>query len=203
MTIYKVLLEKDIDPDPFKQFSWWFRERLASGIDNPGAASLATATSDGKVSVRMILLKSYDERGFVFFTNYNSRKAFHLSVNNKAALLFYWPESGRQIRIEGMTIKLTGKESAEYFQTRTRESRIAAWASDQSSVIPDRQYLEKRYDSFRRSFNGKEVNKPEFWGGFRLVPDWFEFWQERDFRLHDRLSYTKKENRWIIERLAP
>ncbi len=203
MVNYKRLSEIEIERDPFIQFDLWYRERLESGIEIPNAVSLATSTPNGKVSVRTILLKGYDDQGFAFFTNYNSRKASDLLSNHRAAMLFYWPESGRQVRIEGVTIRIPEEESDEYFKTRPRESQIAAWASDQSSVIPDRQYLEREFESYKAIFSEKEVERPEYWGGFRLIPTWFEFWQERAFRLHDRLTYTKKENKWIIQRLAP
>lgn len=203
MSDFKTLLEDETDRNPFSQFEKWYRERLESGIRAPEAVSLATATSGGRVSVRIVLLKEYDEKGFVFFTNYNSRKASNLLSNHKSAMLFYWPETGRQVRIEGVTIKVSEEESDDYFKTRPRESQISSWASDQSSVIPGRHYIEKQYDSFRMIFQGKEVPRPDHWGGFRLIPTWFEFWQEREFRMHDRLIYTKKENRWIVERLAP
>lgn len=203
MVNYKRLSEIEIDRDPFNQFDIWYRERLDSGIEMPDAVSLGTSTPNGRVSVRTVLLKGYDEQGFVFFTNYNSRKASDLLSNHRAAMLFYWPESGRQIRIEGVTIRLTEDESDNYFKNRPRESQIAAWASDQSSVIPDRQYLEREFESYKAIFSDKDVERPEYWGGFRLIPIWFEFWQERAFRLHDRLTYTKRENKWIIQRLAP
>jgi pyridoxamine 5'-phosphate oxidase len=150
-----------------------------------------------------VLLKEFDEKGFVFYTNYNSRKASELLSNHKAALLFYWPESGRQVRIEGVTIKVSEEESDDYFKTRPRESQISSWASDQSSIIPGRHYIEKQFESFKSIFAEKKVPRPEHWGGFRLIPTWFEFWQEREFRMHDRLTYVKRENRWVIERLAP
>ena len=199
----KGLSEKSTDQNPFVQFDKWFKNRLASGIAIPNTVSLGTASADGHVSVRTVLLKDYDETGFVFFTNYNSKKGSQLSSNPRSALLFYWPESGRQIRIEGIADKVTEKESESYFKTRPRESQIAAWGSEQSSVIPDRQFLEKRYDFYKNIFTDKSVEKPEYWGGYRLVPDWFEYWFERDFRLHDRLTYTKRKDIWVIERLAP
>jgi pyridoxamine 5'-phosphate oxidase len=118
-------------------------------------------------------------------------------------LLFYWPESGRQVRIEGVTKKVSAKDSESYFKTRPRESQLSAWASEQSSIIPDRQYLEKRYDIYKNLYSDKPVDKPPHWGGFRLIPEWFEFWQERQFRLHDRLTYTKRKDLWVIERLSP
>jgi pyridoxamine 5'-phosphate oxidase len=199
----KGLSEKAIDLNPFIQFDIWFKERLTSGIAMPDSVSLGTASADGRVSVRTVLLKDYSDNGFVFFTNYNSKKGSQLSSNHRAALLFYWPESGRQIRIEGVADKISEEESESYFKTRPRESQLSAWASEQSSVIPDRQHLEKRYDSYQNKFNNKLVDKPQHWGGYRLVPDWLEFWYEGDFRLHDRLTYTKRKDIWVIERLAP
>jgi pyridoxamine 5'-phosphate oxidase len=199
----KGLYEKSTDLNPFVQFDKWFKHRLNSGIAIPNTVSLGTASADGRVSVRTVLLKDYSENGFVFFTNYNSKKGFQLSSNPRIALLFYWPESGRQIRIEGIADKVTEEESKSYFKTRPRESQIAAWGSEQSSVIPDRQYLEKRYDFYNNIFTDKSVEKPEYWGGYRIVPDWFEYWFERDFRLHDRLTYTKRKDIWVMERLAP
>ncbi len=203
MANYRSLLENEIDPDPYIQFEIWYKERLNSGTEVPDAVSLGTATPSGKVSVRTVLLKEFDEKGFVFYTNYNSRKASHLLSNHRAALLFYWPESGRQVRIEGVTIRVSEEESDDYFKTRPRESQISSWASDQSSIIPGRHYIEKQFESFKSIFAEKNVPRPEHWGGFRLIPTWFEFWQEREFRMHDRLTYVKRDNRWVIERLAP
>ena len=195
--------EKTIDPNPFVQFNSWFGKHLASGIAIPDSVILGTSSEDGKVSARTVLLKDYNETGFVFFTNYKSRKGFLLLSNPRAALLFYWPESGRQIRIEGVTEKISEKDSELYFNTRPRESQLAAWASEQSAVIPDRQHLENRYSFYKNIYSGKPVDRPHNWGGFRLIPEWFEFWQEREFRLHDRLTYTKRKDIWIVERLAP
>ena len=197
------LSENTIDPDPFIQFKTWYSEHLMCGIEIPDSVTLATASSDGHISARTVLLKGYDEKGFVFFTNYNSRKGLQLSSNPRAAMLFYWPESGRQVRIEGVTDKMTEKDSESYFITRPKESQLSAWASEQSSIIPDRQYLDKRFDIYKNLYSDKPVDKPHSWGGFCLIPEWFEFWQERQFRLHDRLTYTKRKDLWVIERLAP
>jgi pyridoxamine 5'-phosphate oxidase len=197
------LSEKTVDPDPFIQFSEWYNEHLEAGIAIPDTVSLGTASSAGRVSVRTVLLKGYDENGFVFFTNYNSKKGVQLSENQFAAMLFYWPESGRQVRIEGITEKVTGKESASYFRTRPLDSQISAWASEQSSVIPDRLYLERRHDLYKERFKNREVVKPPHWGGFRLIPDHFEFWLDGEFRLHDRIVYTKAKKGWSVSRLAP
>jgi pyridoxamine 5'-phosphate oxidase len=199
----KTLSEKTADPDPFIQFDIWFREHLGSEVGIPDAVTLGTSSSDGRVSLRTVLIKGYDGSGFVFYTNYNSKKASQLALNPQAALHFYWPGSDRQIRIEGVAIKLSEEESVQYFKTRPRESQLSAWSSEQSTVIPGRLYLEKRYDSYKNRFADKQVEKPPNWGGFRFVPDWFEFWQNGEHRLHDRLTYTKKDKSWIIERLAP
>jgi pyridoxamine 5'-phosphate oxidase len=199
----KTLAEETIDRNPFTQFADWYSEHLSAGIEIPNSVSLATAFIDGKISVRTVLLKDFNEKGFVFFTNYRSRKGIQLSSNPRAALLFYWPESSRQVRIEGLTEKISKEESELYFHSRPRESQLSAHASQQSSVISDRQHLEKDYLFQENRYSGKPVEKPSDWGGYRLIPDWFEFWQEGEFRLHDRLTYTMKDDSWIIERLAP
>ena len=199
----KVLSEMTVDSDPFLQFSVWYNEHLEAGIAIPDTVSLGTASSSGRISVRTVLLKGYDERGFVFYTNYKSKKGGQLSENPYAAMLFYWPESGRQVRIEGTTEKVSGKESGAYFITRPRESQISAWASEQSSVIPDRRYLEEKHAFHKARFENKEVEKPPHWGGFRLIPDFFEFWRDGEFRLHDRIVYTRHGGAWKIHRLAP
>ena len=195
--------EKTVDSDPFIQFRYWYDEHLTSGVENPEAVSLGSASTDGHVSVRTVLLKDFNENGFVFFTNYKSKKGDQLSSNPKAAFLFYWPETGRQVRIEGTIEKLSDKDSEAYFKTRPKESQISAWASEQSKPIPDRQYLENRFLFYKSQYHNKPVAKPPHWGGFRLIPQWFEFWQNGDFRLHDRLTYTRKKNNWVIERLSP
>jgi pyridoxamine 5'-phosphate oxidase len=195
--------EKTVDSDPFIQFGTWYEEHLASGSEIPEAVSLGTSTPGGKVSVRTVLLKEFNENGFVFFTNYQSKKGNQLISNPNAALLFYWSESGRQVRIEGLVEKITPEESEKYFKTRPKESQLATWASEQSNVIPDRQYLENRFLFYKSLYHEKLVKKPEYWGGFRLIPEWFEFWQNGEFRLHDRLTYTRKADDWVLERLAP
>lgn len=198
-----ILSEKTTDPNPFSQFKKWYEEHLNSGIATPESMTLATSSLDGKVSARTVLMKDFNESGFVFYTNYKSRKSSQISSNSNAALLFYWPESGRQIRIEGFIEKVSAAESEAYFQIRPRDSQLAAWASEQSSVIPDRQHLDERYKFYKNKYSEKKVEKPRYWGGFRLIPEWFEFWQDGEFRLHDRLTYTKRDEKWIIERLAP
>ncbi len=203
MTSQKELSEKSISPNPFNQFDEWYKEHLSHGMINPNSVSLGTGSADGRISVRTVLLKSYGEEGFVFYTNFNSKKAVQISSNNHAALLFYWPESGRQVRIEGTATRVTQEESVNYFNSRPRENQIAAWTSEQSLVIPDRAYLEKKFNFYKEKFSDKTVDKPQHWGGFRVVPIWFEFWQERDFRLHDRITYSKMNDTWTIARLAP
>lgn len=203
MEIYEVLAENTINPSPFIQFEIWYRRHLASGIPNPSSVSLGTAASDGTVSVRTVLLKGHGEEGFVFFTNYTSRKAMQIESNKKAALLFYWPESGRQVRIEGKTEKISGEDSNEYYRSRPRENRLSAWASQQSSVIPGREYLENSFRYYKNKFKGHSIERPPFWGGYRIIPEWFEFWQDGRFRLHDRICYSLKNGSWITERLAP
>ena len=195
--------EISVHKDPFVQFAIWYKEHLEAGIAIPETVSLGTASASGRISVRTVLLKEFDEKGFVFFTNYNSKKGIQLSENRSAALLFYWPESGRQVRVEGITEKLSDSESVSYFNTRRRESQIAAWASEQSSIIPDRDFLEKRYNFYKSRYENKEVEKPPHWGGLRIVPDFFEFWRDGEFRLHDRIIYTRMTNVWKINRLAP
>ena len=199
----KSFSEETINPDPFVQFKTWYDEHLRTDIEITESVTLATASTDGHVSARTVLLKGYDKNGFIFFTNYNSRKGSQLISNPRAALLFYWTESGRQVRIEGITEKVPEEESESYFSTRPRESQLAAWTSDQSSVIPDRTHLDKLYESYKLKFSDRLVHKPPHWGGFRLQPVWFEFWQNGEFRLHDRLTYSLKKDSWKIQRLAP
>jgi pyridoxamine 5'-phosphate oxidase len=203
MIMNKVLSEETVDPDPIVQFSNWYKEHLEAGIAIPESVSLGTASAGGRVSVRTVLMKGFDENGFLFFTNYNSKKGIQIKENPFAALLFYWPESARQVRIEGIAEKVTEKESASYFSTRPRESQLSAWASEQSSVIPDRRFLEKRQEFHAAMFENKMVQKPPHWGGFRLIPDMMEFWSDGEFRLHDRIVYTRRNDLWVINRLAP
>jgi pyridoxamine 5'-phosphate oxidase len=199
----KLLSEKTADNNPFVQFRKWYGEHLQAGIAIPETVSLGTASASGRVSVRIVLLKDFDETGFVFFTNYLSKKGVTLTENPSASMLFYWPESGRQIRIEGLIEKTSEYDSSSYFTTRPRESQLSAWASEQSSVIPDRHFLEKRFEMYKAKFDNKPVDKPPHWGGFRLKPDFFEFWSDGEFRLHNRIAYTWKDSRWLINRLAP
>lgn len=197
------LNENDVERDPFVQFQRWLQEAITAELLEPNAMALATSTPSGKPSARIVLLKGFDERGLVFFTNYASRKAEELKENPHAALLFFWAGLERQVRIEGIVEKITHTESEEYFATRPLESRIGAWASKQSAVIESRAALQEKFDELRAHFANQEIPLPPFWGGFRLAPLMFEFWQGRENRLHDRIRYNKQDSRWIIERLSP
>ena len=192
-----------MDLNPFVQFHQWFQEAYKAQLPDPTAMVLATATSEGKPSARVVLLKSYDERGFVFFTNYEGRKSSELSENPNAALLFYWGPLERQVRIEGSVEKTSRQESEEYFKTRPVESRLGAWASRQSSVIPGRSDLERKVADLKGLYANREIPLPPFWGGFRVEPRAFEFWQGRENRLHDRIRYSLLGGVWVIERLSP
>ncbi|HWP47416.1 MAG TPA: pyridoxamine 5'-phosphate oxidase [Candidatus Limnocylindrales bacterium] len=198
------LNEQDLDPDPFKQFSKWFQQALEAQLLLPDAMTLATATREGKPSARIVLLRGFDERGFVFYTNYESQKGQELAENPYAALVFYWAELERQVRITGQVQKVTREESENYFRSRPLESRLSAWASRQSQVIPSREVLESKVEQLRAEFPNGNIPLPPDWGGFRLVPQTIEFWQGRPNRLHDRFRYTRQpDNSWLIERLAP
>ncbi len=197
-----------VDPDPIVQFERWFKEAVAAELPEPTAMALATVTPEGRPSVRMVLLKGVDQRGFVFYSNYESRKARELAANPYAALALRWYQLGRQVRIEGRVERITQQESEAYFRTRPLGSRLGAWASPQSSVIPDREGLEQRFEALAARYGedeDAEVPLPPFWGGYRLTPDVIEFWQGRANRLHDRLRYTRERPTapWTIERLAP
>lgn len=197
------LPEASADRNPLDLFREWLEVANGSRILLPEAMTLATADREGRPSARMVLFKGLDERGFRFFTNYDSRKSKDLAENPHAALVFHWAVLHRQIRIEGMTERLTEEESAEYFKTRPRGSKIGAWASKQSSRLGGREVLEEAFASAERRFEGEEVPLPPFWGGFRVVPQRIEFWQGRANRLHDRLLFTRNEDGWEAERLYP
>ena len=189
--------------DPVAQFNNWFEDALNADIPDANAMTLATADAYGKPSARIILLKGFDINGFRFFTNFSSRKGAHLEVNNSAALLFFWSQLERQVRIEGTVQPVPEEEARAYFDERPYESRISALSSPQSQPIPDREYLVKNVDENIRKFDKDNVPKPWDWGGYRLVPDYFEFWQGRPNRLHDRFRYTLVDGVWKINRLAP
>jgi pyridoxamine 5'-phosphate oxidase len=198
------LREEDADPDPVAQFRVWFAAAAEAGLRMPEAATVATASNDGTPSVRMVLVKQADEGGFVFYTNYESRKARELAVNPFAALLFYWDPLGRQVRIEGPVERTTAEESAAYIRSRARGSQLSALSSPQSRPVESRAALEARVAELSDRYADAELPLPEAWGGFRLTPQTFEFWQNRDDRLHDRLLYRRRpEGGWAIERLAP
>jgi len=195
--------EKLIDPDPIKQFQLWFDDAIAAKLPLPEAMTLATATADGKPSARMVLLKQVDQDGFVFFTNYHSAKAEQLDANPYAALVFYWSQLDRQVRVEGSVSKTSAEESRDYFRTRPRESQIGAWASAQSQAITSRDVLEQRSHELEELYCDREVDCPEHWGGYRLKPERIEFWKSRIGRLHDRILYVRNGDSWTITRLAP
>jgi len=194
--------ETDIHPDPVEQFRGWLGEALKAELDEPYAMTLATVDAAGQPSARIVLLRGVDAHGFAFFTNYDSRKGNELAVQDRAALLFYWAPLERQVRVEGRVTPVSPAESDDYFARRPRGSCIGAWASPQSAVIPDRGWLEKRVDDYNRE-HGETVPRPPNWGGYRLQPERFEFWQGRESRLHDRLVYRQQGTAWALERLAP
>ena len=193
-----------MNPDPFVQFDMWFEEAKASELTLPEAVALATATSDGRPSVRMVLVKQCGQDGFVFFTNLESRKVDELAENPRAALLFHWKSLGRQVRIEGTVEAVSDEVSRAYFDSRPRGSRLSAWASPQSKKIPDRAFLEDRVAELDRKYPEDDVPLPDFWGGYRVIPDQFEFWVNRDDRLHDRFLYVRQgDGAWQRALLAP
>ena len=194
----------ELAPDPCTQFRTWFREACEAGVIEPNALSLATSWADGRPLVRTVLLKDYDERGFVFYTNLGSRKARQLAENPQAAMLFPWLALERQVAVTGAVERLSAGEVLRYFVTRPRDSQLAAWASQQSSGITTREALESQWEAMKRKFSAGDVPLPDFWGGFRLVPESFEFWQGGSNRLHDRFLYTRDASgQWRHERLAP
>ncbi|MBD2329912.1 pyridoxamine 5'-phosphate oxidase [Alkalinema sp. FACHB-956] len=199
----QALNETDVSPNPFEQFRTWFDQALAAQLPEPNAMTIATATPDGIPSARIVLLKGFDERGFVFFTNYNSHKGQELQANPQAAIVFLWRELERQVRIQGTVEKVDASESDAYFHSRPLGSRLGAWASEQSAVIPDRAVLEQKLAHLEATYPDGEIPRPDHWGGFRVKPKVIEFWQGRSSRLHDRLRYQHIEGHWHIDRLAP
>ena len=193
----------DMNPDPMVQFGTWFENVVDANLHEPNAMILATATREGLPSVRTVLLKGYDGRGFVFYTNYEGRKARELEANPACALLFYWGELERQVRIEGRAGRVPGEESDAYFASRPRGSRLGAWASEQSRPVAGRNVLEERARALEKEYEGREVPRPPFWGGYRVEPHAIEFWQGRENRLHDRISYRRESGGWRLERLQP
>lgn len=189
--------------NPIDLFDRWFREAVNAGINEPSAMALSTLGTDGYPQSRIVLLKGYGEEGFSFFTNYESQKGNALAQYPKASLLFFWPELQRQIRITGNVEKTSVEESEEYFRSRPRGSRLGAWTSEQSQEIPSRKTLEERYEAFDLKFPEDDIPKPPHWGGYRLIPLTFEFWQGRENRLHDRISFRKENGKWKTARLAP
>ncbi len=198
------LSETEVNPNPFIQFKQWFDQALSAQLPEPNAMTIATTTPDGSPSARMVLLKDFDERGFVFFTNYNSRKGQELAENPQAALVFWWAELERQVRIVGRVEKTSEAESDQYFYSRPANSRLGAWASDQSAVIASREVLEQQMQELQSKYENQEIPRPPHWGGLRVIPTEIEFWQGRSSRLHDRLLYTRlDDNSWKIQRLSP
>lgn len=197
------LNEDDVQSDPLKQFEQWLNEAVESNVNEPTAMTLATSTFEGKPSARVVLLKGVSPEGFSFFTNYDSKKGKQILQNPYGALVFFWPELERQVRIEGKVAKLTDKQSDEYFKTRPEGSKIGAWASPQSQVIPNRKYIENLKSDFHEEFSKRTIKRPPNWGGYVLAPTCIEFWQGRADRLHDRIQYTLTNGVWAIERLAP
>ena len=198
------LNQGELDVSPFKQFEAWYAQTIETGVYEPGAMSLATVDANGQPWQRTVLLKLYDEQGFVFFTNYESRKAKQMAVNPRVSLLFPWHAMGRQMKMTGVVEKISTAESLKYFASRPRGSQLGAWASNQSQIISSRSILVSMFDSMKQKYDNKDVPLPPFWGGYRVKPETFEFWQARDSRLHDRFIYQKNDaGEWFSERLAP
>jgi len=196
------LRRSELDNDPFKQFSLWFSQAIKSGIVEPTAMSLATA-DEKEIGIRTVLLKHFDDKGFVFFTNYASKKSQQIEVKPQAALLFPWLDLERQVKIFGCVEKITKLESIKYFASRPKDSQLGAWASQQSATISSRSLLISQFESMKNKFSKGEVPLPDFWGGYRVIPDSIEFWQGGESRLHDRFIYQRSDNSWSISRLSP
>jgi pyridoxamine 5'-phosphate oxidase len=197
------LNESDVSPSPFIQFEKWFREAVEAKVNEPNAMGLSTISVESKPSSRIVFLRSFNNNSFAFYTNYKSKKGKEINENPYAALLFFWPELERQIRIEGTLHKQTASASDDYFNSRPYESKLGAWTSEQSAVIKNREVLEKEYVKNEKKFTPNNISRPSHWGGYELIPTYIEFWQGRPNRLHDRILYTLKNNNWKIMRLAP
>ncbi|MFL6058608.1 MAG: pyridoxamine 5'-phosphate oxidase [Rubrobacteraceae bacterium] len=197
------LTESAADPDPIAQFRRWFDTALVADLHEPNAMTLATATPEGRPSARIVLLKGFDERGFVFYTSYEGRKSEEIEANPRCALVFYWGELERQVRVEGHVSRIPEEESDEYFGSRPRGSQLGAWASEQSRPVGGREALEERLRNLEAEYEAREVRRPPFWGGYRVEPEVIEFWQGRENRLHDRLVYRRSGGSWRRERLQP
>lgn len=198
------LLESDVDVDPIKQFDKWWQQAIESNIEEVNAMTLATVNEQGAPSARIVLLKDYDEEGFVFFTNYQSAKGNNIQTNSNVALVFFWKELERQIRIEGVAQKISDQQSDDYYHSRPTESKIGAWASPQSQKIESREVLENNFKKTEMDFKDQDIKRPPHWGGYKVLPNKIEFWQGRPGRLHDRIEYSKKkEGNWAFIRLAP
>ncbi|HLR33325.1 MAG TPA: pyridoxamine 5'-phosphate oxidase [Fodinibius sp.] len=199
----RALIESVVKETPVEQFKVWFKQALSAGMLDPNAMTLATATKNGAPSSRIVLLKGFNEQGFRFYSNYDSRKGRELEENPQAALCFFWPPLERQVRIEGTVQKVNRTASADYFRQRPRLSQLGAWASRQSSTVASRKELVTVFEEMRKRFENREVPLPDFWGGYLLTPVYVEFWQGRTGRLHDRICYTKRDDSWEISRLSP
>lgn len=199
----QTLDESQVDKSPFLQFEKWFKEAVDAHVNEPNAMTVATASKSGKPAARILLLRNFNENGFVFYTNYSSRKGEEIDENPNCALLFFWPELERQVRIEGKLIKQSSAESDLYFNSRPRTSKLGAWTSPQSKVVKNRKELDELYEQTSQRFPSEDVPRPPHWGGFVLQPDSIEFWQGRPSRMHDRILYTLVNGNWRIERLAP
>lgn len=197
------LHRKDLSDSPFDQLKNWINLAIEANLTEPNAMCLATATAEGYPSNRMVLLRHLDEQGLVFFTNYNSRKGLEIHQNPRGSVVFWWGSFEKQVIVQGRIEKTSEQESDQYFSSRPRKSQLAAWASQQDTVISNREALEKDYEAYEKKFENKPVERPPNWGGFRLVPERFEFWQGRRSRLHDRFEYTRKNEKWSIQRLSP
>ena len=198
------LSKSDVDKNPFQQFSKWFKEALNAKVTEPNAMTIATSNKNGIPSARIVLLKEFNEAGFVFYTNYNSQKGKELEENPHAALIFFWGDLERQIRIEGVVEKVTEEDATEYFNSRPKGSQLGALTSPQSETIPNRAFLEYKLADLEKEYHYKDISKPAHWGGYRVIPNKIEFWQGRTSRLHDRIVYLKNDDQsWRFERLAP